>query len=139
MTGRPDTLAVINPNSSRNVTQTIAEAMRAAQGPHADRFVFVTLEDGPPGIVTEDDAAIAAEQVQAWVRRNGAHHVAVAVACFSDPGVAAAREGTSTPVIGLGESGMRRALEFGRQVGVIAVARAAIPRHMRYWSRLGVA
>jgi Asp/Glu/hydantoin racemase len=68
-----------------------------------------------------------AQQVQAFV-----------IACFSDPGVQAARAATDKPVVGLGESGLRAALAQGRRVGVVAVADAAIPRHLRYWKALGL-
>jgi len=132
-------LAVLNPNSSENVTRTIADAVRAAQGDEAHRFEFVTLHDGPPGIVSQADADLAAAQVQAWVRQHGAHYSAIMVACFSDPGLGAARAATTTPIIGLGEAGMQTALAAGKGVGVLAVASVAIPRHMRYWAQLGVA
>jgi len=132
-------LAVLNPNSSESVTRTIAEAVRAAQGEKAHRFEYVTLHEGPPGIVSQADADVAAAQVQAWVRQHGANYAAITLACFSDPGLGAARTATVTSIVGLGEAGMRTALDMGRRVGVLAVASAAIPRHMRYWAQLGVA
>ncbi len=132
-------MALLNPNSSQNVTETIAGAVRTGLGERAARFDALTLHAGPPGIVTQDDADLAARLVQDWARAHAGAYGAVVLACFSDPGLAAARGLTATPLIGLGEAGMRAAMGFGQRVGVLAVATAAIPRHMRYWAQLGVA
>ncbi len=132
-------VALLNPNSSQNVTETIAGAVRTGLGERAACFDALTLHAGPPGIVTQDDADLAAGLVQDWARQSAAGYGAVVLACFSDPGLAAARRATATPMVGLGEAGMRAALGVGRRVGVLAVATAAIPRHMRYWAQLGVA
>ena len=129
---------VLNPNSSVSVTEGIARAFRAAVSEDQCVFDCVTAHDGPPGIVTQEDFEIGARIAAHYVAVHAAEADAFVLACFSDPGLAAARSRCSKPVIGLGEAGMRAAMARGQLVGVIAVAKAAIPRHLRYWNSLGV-
>lgn len=129
---------VLNPNSSISVTEGIARAFSAAVSEVQCVFDCVTAHDGPPGIVTQDDFEKGARIAAEYVAVHAAEADAFVLACFSDPGLAEARSRCSKPVIGLGEAGMRAAMARGLRVGVIAVARAAIPRHLRYWNSLGV-
>lgn len=129
---------VLNPNSSQSVTDSVARAMRATVDEALCRFDCHTATDGPPGIVTQDDYELGAQLVVADFARHAAQADAFVVACFSDPGAAQARRASAQPVIGLGEAGLRDAIAQGDRVGVIAIANAAIPRHLRHWDALGL-
>jgi len=131
-------IMVINPNSSTLVTAAIDRAVNIGGDPASPRFRCVTLANAPLGIVTQSDADAAAVLTAQWVADHELEASAFVIACFSDPGLAAARERTRKPVIGLGEAGMLAALGMGQMVGVIAVARPSIPRHMRYWRMLAL-
>ncbi|MDF2434604.1 MAG: allantoin racemase [Mucilaginibacter sp.] len=131
-------LHVINPNSSAIVTATIAAAGRAALPHLADSFVFATLVDGPDGIVTQEDADRVAPLVTDYVREHATSASGFVIACYSDPGLFAASEVTTAPVVGLCQAGLAAAMSFGTRIGVIAVSRAAIPRHMRYYGARGL-
>lgn len=137
MTERPKVL-VLNPNSSETVTRAIDRAVQSTRAASLCRFESVTAIDGPPGIVTDADYERAGVLVADYLERHAAAANAFVIACFSDPGVQAARARFGDAVVGLGESGLRAALRRGSRVGVIAVASAAIPRHMRYWQALGL-
>lgn len=129
---------VLNPNTSATVTEAIARAMTAGPGAETCRFECETAASGPAGIVSQEDYEQAGQTVVEYVALHREAADAFVVACFSDPGMAAAREaGGGKPVFGLGEAGMRAALGLGRRVGVVAIADVAIPRHMHYWERLG--
>jgi Asp/Glu/hydantoin racemase len=132
-------IIVINPNSSTVVTAAIDRSVNTGDESQRARFRCITLADGPSGVVTQSDADRAAVLTAQWIADHEAEGSAFVIACFSDPGIAAARERTRKPVIGLGEAGMLAAMAMGRRVGVIAVARPSIPRHMRYWDLLGLA
>lgn len=134
----PPRVRVLNPNSSTNVTDAVARAFRATVPPAQCEFDCVTAHDGPPGIVTQADFEQGARIAADDVATHAAQADAFVLACFSDPGVAAARARCDKPVVGLGEAGMRAALARGQRVGVIAIASAAIARHLRYWEALGV-
>jgi Asp/Glu/hydantoin racemase len=106
------------------------EPLRSTDGPH---IACLTLEDGPAGITTTRDSDEAAPVVTRFI---AAHHQetdagAFVVACFSDPGVAAAREFSSRPVLGIGEAGMLTALALGDRVGLIAVSSGSAGKNRR--------
>ena len=63
---------------------------------------------------------------------------AFVIACFSDPGLFAAREVTAKPVFGIAECGILSALALGNRFGVIAILAQSIPRHLRYIRSLGL-
>lgn len=133
------TLLAINPNRSERVTAAIDRAMRPIATAAGVQLESLTCAEGPPGIVTQTDFDCAANLVIERARQQAAGTQAVVIGCFSDPGLEASRRLVPGPVLGLGESGLRAALAAGRRVGVVAVADAAIERHLRYWQRLGLA
>jgi Asp/Glu/hydantoin racemase len=63
---------------------------------------------------------------------------AVIIACYSDPGIDAAREATDKPVFGMQESGFLTAMARGDRIGVIAISEGSILRHRKYLRRVGV-
>ena len=129
---------VINPNSSATVTAAIDRSVAPWRGAGGIDLQCVTMDDGPAGIVTQSDADRAGMRVTRFVeeRQNGA--AGFVIACFSDPGIRAAREATRLPVVGVGEAGMLAALAAGYRVGVVAISSKAIPRHLHYWRALGL-
>lgn len=129
---------VLNPNSSESVTRSIDRAVQASVAGAGCRFDSVTASEGPPGIVTQEDYEQATALVADYVRRYAGDVQAFVIACFSDPGVVAARANCAKPVVGFGEAGLRAALERGTRAGVLAIADAAIPRHLRHWAALGL-
>lgn len=132
-------ILALNPNSSEHVTQSVVHAMRCAMPERMIDLVGVTCSDGPEGIVTQADFEDAWRRMAACASNgfSGTYDAAV-IACFSDPGLEAVRSQCAIPVIGMGEAGMRCALRAGGRVGVVAVADAAIARHLAYWERMGV-
>lgn len=130
-------IVIINPNSTEAVTQGISAAvdpLRNADGPKID---CVTLEEGPPGIETAEHIRDVVPPLLARLRREDAE--ASVVACFSDPGLKAAREQSARPVFGIGESAFNRALEVGQRFGIVAILEASTIRHRRYVAELGLA
>jgi Asp/Glu/hydantoin racemase len=78
------------------------------------------LREGPAGIETQEHV----ESVTLPLRRrieaaNGVD--AFVIACYSDPGLHVAREGTSEPVFGIAECGVLTALTRADRFGVIAI------------------
>jgi Asp/Glu/hydantoin racemase len=63
---------------------------------------------------------------------------AFVIACYSDPGLHVAREGTNRPVFGIAESGVLTALARADRFGVIAIKSRSIPRHIRYLRQMGL-
>jgi allantoin racemase len=100
-------LLLINPNTSRAMTDGIAAAARQVASPGTD-VVAVQPSFGPLSIEGHFDEAIAAAGVAEQVRLAPAHD-AVVIACFGDPGLDAAREATRAPVLGIAEAAFHAA------------------------------
>jgi allantoin racemase len=130
-------LLVINPNSSIEVTKGIDRAMTPLRSVTACTIDVVRLEDGPPGIETQQDVESVVPLI---VRRVCAENDAAAyvIACFSDPGIHAAREAAGRPVFGIAECGILTALTLGARFGLISILRKVIPRHLRFLGAMGV-
>ena len=129
-------ILVINPNSSETVTRAMDAALdplRLAGGPAID---CLTLAEGPPGIESQWDADSVSLPLCRLVREHGAD--AYVIACFSDPGLHAAREATAKPVLGIAECGILSALTLGHRFGVISILARSLPRHLRYIAAMGV-
>ena len=131
-------IIVINPNSTESVTEGIDEAvapLRMAGGPEIEA---VTLAEGPPGIESQTDADGVIAPLCDYIRARDNEASAFVIACYSDPGLYAAREATRWPVFGIAECGMLNALMLGEKFGVIAILSASIPRHARHVRALGL-
>ncbi len=129
-------ILVINPNSSREVTGAMSQALaslRFAGGPVID---CMTLDDGPPGIETDRHIAEVSGLVVRAIEEEEAD--AYIIACFSDPGLDAAREVCRQPVFGIGASAYAAALATGERFGIISILPVAVARHRRHVASLGL-
>jgi allantoin racemase len=131
-------IVVINPNCTQAVSAAIDAALqpwRMAGGPAIE---CVTLAEGPPGIETQAHVEQVVQPICRLVRaRQDAG--AFVIACFSDPGLHAAREVTARPVFGIAECGLLTALTLGERFGIVAILPSSLPRHLRYVRQLGLA
>ncbi|AMJ63901.1 Asp/Glu racemase [Bosea sp. PAMC 26642] len=128
---------MINPNSNEVVTEGLRLALAPLAFSDGPEIICESLRDGPIGIETQehvDSVAIplrrrieAADGVDAFV-----------IACYSDPGLHVAREGTTSPVFGIAECGVLTALTRADRFGVIAIKSRSIPRHLRYLRQIGL-
>lgn len=100
-------IAVINPNTTQSMTETIAEAARAVAAPGTD-IVAVTSRIGAVSIEGHYDEAMSIVGLAEAIKDNPAADAYV-IACFGDPGLLAAREITSAPVLGIAEAAMHAA------------------------------
>lgn len=123
-------IVVINPNSSERITEQIRDAV------HDATTTVVTSPGGPEAIETDEDVAAAVEPLLATAL--GLDASAYVVACFSDPGLDQLREQSDIPAFGIAESAIQAATRVGSRIGVISSVDDSIPRHERYWAKLGV-
>ncbi|MBL8699979.1 MAG: Asp/Glu racemase [Alphaproteobacteria bacterium] len=130
-------ILVINPNSTEKVTQGIAEAMAPLRLDGGPEIECVGLEQGPPGIENEGHVAQVTTLIAERIRARDNDCAGFVIACYSDPGIALARETTKKPVLGIAECGMLTAMTLGQKFGVIAILDRSIPRHLRYIGSLG--
>ena len=135
---RPNTLYVINPNSSEAVTAGIDAAMQPLRRPDGPRIDCVTLADGPPGVQTQHDVDRAALSVRRFAQEHQADAAGFVTACFSDPGLQMLREMKAAPAFGISECAALTAMTLGQRFGVIAILQGSIARHWRTWGAMGI-
>ncbi len=135
MTGE---IFVINPNSSKSVTGAIDNALQPLRIAGGPQISCLCLEDGPPGIETQRHVDDVVGPLCRKIAALDSAAAAFVIACFSDPGLHAAREQTGRPVLGIAECGVLTALTLGQKFGVIAILPASIPRHLRLFGAMGI-
>jgi len=101
-----DPIVFLNPNGLADGTREIEETVRALRAEQDAPAAFETLHAVPGGIETQRDADRAAVAVADYVARHEASAAGFVIACYSDPGLHAAREVTNKPVIGIGAAAM---------------------------------
>ena len=132
------TIFIVNPNSSQTVTDGIDATVEPMRAISPVPIVCHTLVEGPKGIETQ--AHVDGVVTPLLARCAGLEDQASAfvVACFSDPGLAALREQSKRPVLGIAESAVLTAMTLGQRFGIISILSKSIPRHMRYLGAMGV-
>ncbi|MCL3817818.1 aspartate/glutamate racemase family protein [Aeromicrobium wangtongii] len=119
MRGAPVRILVVNPNSTESMTASIGACARAVAGP-GTLVEAVSPDGGPVSIESHVEEALSVPGVLAQIvagERDGAD--AFVIACFGDPGLLAARELATGPVIGIAEAAMRSAAYLGRGFSVV--------------------
>jgi allantoin racemase len=102
-------IKVINPNSTASMTEKIAAAARAVAGPGTE-VIVVNPAAGPVSIEGHYDEAVSIIGLLEEIRAGEADGIGgYVIACFGDPGLLAAREIASGPVIGIAEAAMHAA------------------------------
>lgn len=130
-------IIVVNPNSTERVTRGISEALAPMRMEGGPLIECLTLAEGPPGIQTQADVERVVQPLcRLFKERSDAD--AYIIACFSDPGLYAARELTRKPVLGIAECGILTALSLGERFGIIAILNSSISRHLRYVRSMGL-
>ena len=134
----PTPIVVINPNSTRAVTDGMSASVDSLRRPDGPSIECVTMEGGPPGVETQVDVESVVLPLCDYVRGRNHDAGAFVIGCYSDPGLHAAREVARAPVFGIAESAMATALTRGDRFGVISILPGSIPRHVRQVRAMGL-
>src|SRR5262245_55234047 len=103
MTRAMNPILVINPNSTESVTASIDRSLDAVRFRDGPPIECVTLKEGPPGIESQETSDAVIMPICRLIRSREETAGAFVIACFSDPGLHAAREVTRRPVLGIAE------------------------------------
>jgi Asp/Glu/hydantoin racemase len=109
---------LINPNTTAALTERLATYAGEVAG-DAATFVPVTGKFGARFISTRAAAAIAAHAALEALAENVGGCDAVYLACFGDPGLAALKEVSPVPVIGMAEASCLEAGREGRRFAIV--------------------
>jgi allantoin racemase len=119
-------IAVINPNTTASMTQTIGSAAQRVAAP-GTAIVAVNPSIGPASIEGYYDEAFAIPGLIDEVMKAEAQGVdAHIIACFDDTGLDAARCAAAAPVVGIGEAAFHLASLIGHRFTVITTLPRAI-------------
>jgi allantoin racemase len=120
---------VINPNTSESMTDHIREALESVK--RSDTELTVTCPSkGPDTIESAYDEAYAVPPTLDLVKKaNAEGYDAVILACFSDPGLEAAKEISAIPVVGIEEATLHMAAMLGAKFSIMT------PRKQRIASK----
>ncbi|MBD9527671.1 MULTISPECIES: aspartate/glutamate racemase family protein [Paracoccus] len=118
---------VINPNSTASMTDTAVESARRVAGP-------LTVIEGATGIGSPasiegfSDEALSVPSMLAQIRMAEAGGAqATVIACFDDPGLDAAREIASGPVIGICQAGVQAAMVLAKRFSIVTTLPRSVP------------
>lgn len=101
------------------MTAKISACARAVAGPGVT-VDAVHPRQGPAAIESHADDALAVPGVLEEVAAGeAAGYDGYVIACFSDPGLKAAREVAAGPVVGIAEAGIRAATYLGRGFSIV--------------------
>jgi len=126
----------INPNSNITCGDGIAAAIERYRTPGGPAFNVISLQDGPPAIVSWRDWHAAVEPLCRAVAREKAD--LYVVACASDPGIDAVQAETKAPVLGAFRAAVAVAITAAPSFGVIALAEASKGRHLLALRAMGL-
>jgi allantoin racemase len=120
-------IIVINPNTSKSMTDHVRRELEKIKRDDTELTV-VNPEHGPVSIESAYDEALAIPPTLELVRKaNEEGYDAVILACFSDPGLDAAKEISDIPVFGIEESSMHVAAMLGHKFAVTVGDKARSP------------
>ncbi|MEV5837751.1 aspartate/glutamate racemase family protein [Nocardia sp. NPDC052112] len=121
-------IRVVNPNTTRAMTDTIEQCAKSVAG-RGTLLDAVTAEMGPASIESHYDEALSVPGVLAAVRRGEQEGIdGFVIACFGDPGLDAARELASGPVLGIAEAAMHTASQLGGGFSIVTTLSRTIGR-----------
>jgi allantoin racemase len=112
-------ILVLNPNTSKIVTEKIANKIRQVARPdvHVD---IKQIEHGPESLESYYDEALATPySIQAVVKANDDGYDAIILAAFCDPGLEALKEISKVPVYGIEETAFSVALLLGHKFSIL--------------------
>lgn len=113
-------ILVINPNTSVEMTQDIDDEAHRYARPGTE-VVTVCPEWGPRSIEGHYEDYLAAVATLETIQARGEGFDGVVIACFGDPGLAAAREISPVPVVGIAEAAMLTACTVAHRFSVVTV------------------
>ena len=131
-------ILLINPNTSAAMTAMLAARVGEIVGPGA-MIVPVTGRFGARYVASRAAAVIAGHAALEALAEHVGGCDAVYLACFGDPAIAALREISPVPVVGMAEASCRLACTRGDRFAIVTGGRAWEPMLNELVSEMGLA
>lgn len=111
-------ILLINPNTTRSITSLVLKTARSFAA-RRTRLRAVTGSFGPRYIASRATYAIAGHAALDALANDRGHKDAVVLACFGDPGLAALREVSPVPVVGMADASILQACALGNRFSIV--------------------
>lgn len=99
---------------------------------------ITNIKNGPVSIESIYDETYAAPYVVDEAQKAEKEGFdGIIIYCFGNPGLEAAREALSIPIVGIGETAQIMGMIVGERLGIISTIENAVPRHWRKVKVLG--
>jgi allantoin racemase len=116
-------LLVVNPNTSREMTETIGKSAAAAAEAIGVSVQTVCPSNGPESIEGRFDEIVSAYWTLDCVMQLVAEYDGVVVACYGPhPAIEAIREATCVPTMGIMEASVLYALPLGARFSIVTTS-----------------
>lgn len=112
-------ILIINPNTSSKVTEYIRKEAIKYEDDQL-KIEVIKASNGPKAIETYYDEIIASTVVLKELKRFEGTYDAAIIACFSDPGLPAAKELYDVPIVGICEASVHMSNLYGNRFSVVA-------------------
>lgn len=119
-------LLIANPNTNTALTALLADAAASVAAP-GTQLRALTAPRGFPYIATRAEATLAGGILLDMLAEHAGDADAVVIAAFGDPGLAAARELLSVPVVGMAEAAMLTACMLGHRFAIVTFSDVLLP------------
>jgi allantoin racemase len=119
----PMRIAIVNPNTTRSMTDGVMRSAARSARPDTE-LIALTPAWGVPSIESHVDEVFGALSVLREVERCESLENcpdAYVIACFGDTGVPAAREAASGPVVGMTESALMTATLLAHRFAIVTM------------------
>lgn len=131
-------ILLINPNTTPSVTDLVADHVRSVAGAGIT-LVPATGRFGARYIASRAAVAIAGHAALDALAEHVAGCDAVYLACFGDPGLAALREVSPVPVVGMADAACRAAASGGRHFAIVTGGALWEPMLTEFVAAIGLA
>ena len=130
-------ILVINPNTMPEMTALVGRVIEPYLPPQAT-LVPVTGRFGAHYIASRSASVVAAHAALEAFAEHGQGCDGVYLACFGDPGLAALKEVSPVPVIGMAEASCTEAARRGRRFGIVTGGALWKPMLQEFVATLGL-
>lgn len=119
-------ILVLNPNTSKEMTESIRKITEASVEPNT-KVVVDHVKSAPESLESYYDYTLAAVGLIKYVKDLPKLPDGILIACFGDPGLFELKELLDVPVVGIAESSLAVATLLGQNIGIIAASKKAVP------------
>ena len=129
-------IMAIAPTTTTQWNELVQNTMNEVACPETEIEVF-NLEGGPLNIESVYQEELAVPYILELIKEAQNKYDGVIICCFAGPGLDAAKEISSIPVIGIGEAAQIMALPLGDRYGIVSTIDSTITLQIRKAKILG--